>query len=240
MYIFFKQQGQVLGNLTKNAESQVQEKIQYCGRLDPMASGIVLYIPKTTNQQKFMKMNKSYKFNIIFGIKTDSADCLGKILHYQPTNTINISHFLSTINLFSGKSYKQKYPPFSAYYIKKNGLKKPLWYFARRGELEECDIPEHEVSVYFLDMDVKPMFMVRGCEYFLEQLGRLEDGLDLRKDEVMEGFMGVENMRLVGIPMVAKVSSGTYIRKLCEDIGEKMGMYCIADKIERIGYTNAD
>ena len=39
------------------------------------------------------------------------------------------------------------------------------------------------------------------------------------------------------LPMVAKVSGGTYIRKLCEDIGEKIGISCMADKIERISYN---
>jgi len=43
-------------------------------------------------------------------------------------------------------------------------------------------------------------------------------------------------IRLIGIPMLAKVSSGTYIRQLCADIGDKLGVPCMADKIERVGY----
>jgi hypothetical protein len=59
---------------------------------------------------------------------------------------------------------------------------------------------------------------------------------ELRKEEVIAQYNEYGKIRLIGIPMLAKVSSGTYIRQLCADIGNKLGIPCIADKIERVGY----
>jgi tRNA U55 pseudouridine synthase TruB len=75
--------------------------------------------------------------------------------------------------------------------------------------------------------------------YFMEQVGLIPDGLELRKEDIMaqyKEYTETSKIRLIGIPMLAKVSSGTYIRQLCMDIGDKLGVPCMADKIERVGY----
>jgi tRNA U55 pseudouridine synthase TruB len=138
------------------------------------------------------------------------------------------------------EEYDQRYPIYSAYQIHKNGVKKPLWYFAKNGiELDESDIPKHFVKIYNLEQDACPIFSIRNMNYFMEQVVLIPDGLELRKEEVMEQYKEykeTDKIRLIGIPMLAKVSSGTYIRQLCMDIGDKLGIPCMADKIERVGY----
>jgi tRNA U55 pseudouridine synthase TruB len=140
--------------------------------------------------------------------------------------------------------YEQKYPIYSAYQIHKNGMKKPLWYFAKNGiELEESEIPRHVVKIYNLEQDAKPIYSIRNMNYFMEQVGLIPDGLELRKEEVImqyKEYKESDKIRLIGIPMLAKVSSGTYIRQLCADIGDKLGVPCMADKIERVGYHFQD
>ena len=77
----------------------------------------------------------------------------------------------------------------------------------------------------------------------MEQVELIPDGLELRKEEIMaqyNEYKEADKIRLIGIPMLAKVSSGTYIRQLCSDIGDKMGIPCMADKIERVGYHFPD
>ena len=56
MFVFFKKQGEVLGNLTKDVENETQEQVRYIGRLDPMAAGLVIYLKKDEKHVAFMNM----------------------------------------------------------------------------------------------------------------------------------------------------------------------------------------
>jgi tRNA pseudouridine(55) synthase len=241
MHIAYKNPGVPFGDITKQVADDTENKISYIGRLDPLASGIIIYLEgdELKNRDKYMNMDKTYKFNLVIGMSTDTGDCLGMIRQIQTVNTINMSRLSEVFSQFLDE-YEQRYPIYSAYQIHKNGMKKPLWYFAKNGiELEESEIPKHIVKIYNLEQDAKPMFSIRNMNYFMEQVGLIPDGLELRKDEVMsqyKEYKEADKIRLIGIPMLAKVSSGTYIRQLCADIGDKLGIPCMADKIERVGY----
>jgi tRNA pseudouridine(55) synthase len=238
MHIAYKNPGVPFGDITKQVANDSQNKISYIGRLDPLASGIILYLEgdELKNRDKYMNMDKTYKFNLIIGILTDTGDCLGKISKIQSVNTINMTKLMEIFIQFTGE-YEQRYPIYSAYQIHKNGLKKPLWYFPKNGiELDEADIPKHIIKIYNLEQDAIPIFSIRNMNYFMDQVSLIPDGLELRKDEIMTQYKEYDKVRLIGIPMIAKVSSGTYIRQLCMDIGDKLGICCIADKIERVGY----
>ena len=241
MHIAYKNPGVPFGDITKQVANDSQNKISYIGRLDPLASGIIIYLEgdELKDRDKYMNMDKTYKFNIIIGLSTDTGDCLGIIRKIQSVNTINITKLTEIFSEFIGE-YNQRYPIYSAYQIHKNGVKKPLWYFAKNGiELDEDDIPKHIIKIYNLEQDAIPIFSIKDMNYFMEQVGLIPDGLELRKDEIMaqyREYTETSKIRLIGIPMIAKVSSGTYIRQLCMDIGDKLGVYCMADKIERVGY----
>jgi tRNA pseudouridine(55) synthase len=238
MHIAYKNPGVPFGDITKQVANDSQNKVSYIGRLDPLASGIIIYLEgdELKDRDKYMNMDKTYKFNLVIGMTTDTRDCLGMIRKIQSVNTINMAQLIEVFREFIGE-YEQRYPIYSAYQIHKNGLKKPLWYFAKNGiELEESEIPKHVIKIYNLEQDAKPMFSIRDMNYFTEQVGLIPDGLELRKEEVIAQYNEYGKIRLIGIPMLAKVSSGTYIRQLCADIGDKLGIPCMADKIERVGY----
>jgi len=238
MNIAYKPPGIPLGQLTKQISQDTQTKVSYVGRLDPMASGIIIYLHgnECKNKENYMNLDKTYKFNIIIGISTDTNDCLGIINNYKPTNTLNFNNFQNIISQFNNSTYEQKYPIYSAYTIRKNGIKKPLWYFAKYHTLSPNEIPTHQINIYQLEQYPSPIFTIRSNNYFIEQIAALPDGLNLRKEEILQQYQEMDNVKCIGIPMVAKVSTGTYIRQLCADIGEKIGIPCMADKIERVGY----
>jgi tRNA pseudouridine(55) synthase len=241
MHIAYKNPGVPFGDITKQVADDTENKISYIGRLDPLASGIIIYLEgdELKDRDKYMNMDKTYKFNLVIGMSTDTGDCLGMIRQINAVNTINISILTEIFSQFLGE-YEQRYPVYSAYQIHKNGLKKPLWYFAKNGiELDESDIPKHIIKIYNLEQDAKPIFSIRDMNYFMEQVRLIPDGLELRKENIMaqyKEYTETSKIRLIGIPMLAKVSSGTYIRQLCMDIGDKLGVPCMADKIERVGY----
>ena len=54
----------------------------YAGRLDPMASGVLLILAgaETKNKDKYLVLNKEYDFSMLFGFSTDTYDILGKVI----------------------------------------------------------------------------------------------------------------------------------------------------------------
>lgn len=236
MIITYKDQGKTLGQLTREIKEKVNKKICYIGRLDPIASGFICYLEdeECKSASSLLKFDKTYQFNLVLGISTDTGDPLGKIEKLEDCDEINEDF----VDLFNDFSYIQKYPVYSSFVIKKDGLKKPLWYFAKNCiKLEEYEVPEHRVHIKLLEI-VGDIFFINQTKYFEEQIEKLDDekGECFRKSDVLKQYRNLGEIKLIGIPMIAKVSSGTYIRKLCEDIGKYVGIPAIADRIERIAF----
>jgi len=234
MLIEYKEQGQTLGQLTNQIKNITNNKICYIGRLDPMASGLVCYFSGNECKlaSKYLKFDKTYMFNLILGISTDSCDSLGMVTGLSPCFEINYN-FLEKFNDYI---YIQEYPIYSSFVIKKDGLKKPLWYYAINN-IKIDNLPKHEVHIKNLELNGEE-FYIKDTEYFIKQIKKLDDdkGISLRKKEIIEQYSMIEGIHLMGIPLIARVSSGTYIRKLCEDIGNYLRIPAMADSIERVAY----
>ena len=54
-------------------------KMTYAGRLDPMASGLLVVLAGGMVQKKeeFLKLPKTYEATVVLGIESDTFDCLG-------------------------------------------------------------------------------------------------------------------------------------------------------------------
>ena len=240
MIITYKEQGQTLGQLTNSLKDKLNKKICYIGRLDPIASGIICYLLEEECKlaSKYLHFDKSYFFNLILGISTDSGDPLGMITGISPVFEIEDKF----IDFFDNFTYMQEYPIYSSYVIRKNGLKKPLWYYAKNNiKLDENDIPKHKVEIKQLER-IDESFYIKDTEYFIRQIQKLDDikGECFRKDEIIKQYKDLKEIHLLAIPLIAKVTSGTYIRKLCEDIGKYLGVPAMADGIERVAFHFPD
>lgn len=251
--------GQMLASFRHEYNLPETEKVTYSGRLDPLAHGEVLILTGDDVHKKddFNKHDKVYKFTIMFGVSTDTGDILGipdnytffqKLFH---TSIANITE--SKIRKIAGKfikTYFQKYPAYSAYNV--NGV--PLWELARAGKLPE-KMPENKVTIY--NLEVFKVYTKTSDEVLNECHDRINaiDG-DFRQGWIKEGwgqflskYRGessikdmdkvtgnkIENTGKVFVfaDMRATVSSGTYIRTLCEDIGKKLNIPALAYSIER-------
>ena len=133
-------------------------KMTYAGRLDPMASGllIVLVGEETKKKQKYLNLDKVYKFEVLFGFATDTYDILGKVVNIKK---IDIDRkdldrkILENLNNFVGK-FKQSYPLYSS----KTVGGKQLFEYARSGE--SVELPERDVEVYNLKfLKLKKIFL---------------------------------------------------------------------------------
>ena len=118
MLIYYKKQGEILGDITKRLSADYS-KISFVGRLDPMASGIIAFTTNEEcyNQNNFLQVTKNYRFNLIIGISTDTGDCLGKIKNIQ--NNFSNFKYDDIIKYFNNRCYLQEYPIYSSYKIRK-------------------------------------------------------------------------------------------------------------------------
>lgn len=236
MIIKYKPQGQTLGQLTCEVQEEVNDKICYIGRLDPLASGLVCFLvgDECISSRSRLHSDKTYCFNLILGISTDTGDALGLIQKMSAVSLGDID-VRAIIKKYNNHSYEQEYPMYSSYEIRAGGLKKPLWYFAKNG-IPIDKIPSHQITVHQLESTCEPT-LITSASYFIEQIARVnEQKSRLRKDEIIKQYQALGEISLVSIPLIAKVSGGAYIRRLCEDIGVEYGIPAIADSIERIAY----
>ena len=86
-------------------------KLGYVGTLDPMATGLLIVLKDEENKQRnnYIGLTKTYEFEILFGISTDSYDLLG-VLDKIDTNYKNKIENLN-LDQFIAK-YEQKFPLF--------------------------------------------------------------------------------------------------------------------------------
>ena len=231
-------------------------KIGYAGRLDPMADGVlVLMIGKATKEQKkLLKKNKVYEFTALLGFATDSYDLLGIVQEFtgNSQNAKNLSHAelisKDVVSMFTesmlaqvGK-FTQKYPPFSAYLIKG----KPMHALARTGELAQ--IPENKFpsrrreifSIKLIDESTISLNLLREYIYkyipYINGYFRQDDVLAKWDDVFKQIRHDINASGTLQFPLLrfrAHVSSGTFIRSLVHETGQKVGVPALAISITR-------
>ena len=251
--------GAMLARFRKEYTIGETEKVTYSGRLDPLASGEVLILTAEDVHKKdeFNKHDKTYNFTIMFGASTDTGDILGILKTYTffeklfqtKTSALSESRIKRAAKSFI-KTYIQTYPPYSSYNI--DGI--PLWELARAGKLPK-KMPKNKVTIY--DLEVFRVYTKTSSEILSECKTRVEsvDG-DFRQVWINEGWgeflsedsknevqdidksdSGSKNKnkekKFVFADMRVTVSSGTYIRILCEDIGKKLKTPALAYRIIR-------
>ncbi|MFA6190415.1 MAG: hypothetical protein WC711_02825 [Candidatus Staskawiczbacteria bacterium] len=71
-----------LENFRKKNPKYFNIPITYAGRLDPMASGVLVLLAgeEAKNKEKYLALDKEYNFSVLFGFSTDTYDILGKVV----------------------------------------------------------------------------------------------------------------------------------------------------------------
>ncbi|MBP6883997.1 MAG: hypothetical protein KBC06_02085 [Candidatus Pacebacteria bacterium] len=209
-------------------------KMTYAGRLDPMASGllVVLVGDEVHNKDKYLGLSKEYVFDVLFGFDTDSYDILGKIKRSKLVKNIEISDFekkiKTNLKFFKGK-FIQKYPVYSSRTV--NG--RPLFEYARKGV--KLIPPEREVHVRSL---VFKKIEVIDAESLLKNIQKRVSRVqgDFRQNEILKVWEKklVKNKNHFFVANFhIKCESGTYVRAIAHDLGEKVGVPALAFSIKR-------
>lgn len=181
--------------LIKQKTGLKRPKVGHAGTLDPLATGllIVLVGDECKNQDKYMKLDKTYEVELKLGETSSTDDAEGEITQISDKNPSKIE-IIDTINTFLGE-INQVPPIFSA--IKVDG--KRAYKLAREGNKPE--MKSRQVTIHSItDIEYKYPY----------------------------------------ISFTASVSSGTYIRSLVRDIGEKLGTGAYMTNLRRTKIKDMD
>lgn len=210
--------------------------ITYAGRLDPLASGVLVLLvgDECMKKDEYLALSKEYEVEVLFGFSTDTYDVMGKIVKNKELNG-SFSSFTEIIqkNLiqFTGR-FSQSYPPYSSRAV--HG--KPLFQWAREGKLNEIEIPSHDV---FVDsIEIIKEYKIKG-NILLSNIKsniNLVSG-DFRQDDIIhiweEEMKNKEDIDFSVVKLRIICGGGVYVRGIAHSIGEKIGMPALAFSIVR-------
>jgi tRNA pseudouridine(55) synthase len=218
------------------------KKVSFTGRLDPMARGKMglLVNEECKLHDKYISHNKTYEFQVLFGFKTDTFDVLGLLNEYHEP----FRQMIDSIKLekYVGKT-TQEYPPYSSIVVNK----KPLWEWSKLGLINSIKpLPSKTVEIYEfeeipydspIDSYEKLHEQIKTMIYSLSEINQPKFRVpeintmwntyfESYKDELVKCKPIIKKYR-------AKVSSGTYIRSITNQIGNEIGCGAIALDIHR-------
>lgn len=199
------------------------ERMTYAGRLDPMAEGVLVILVGDAVHKKetYLRLDKEYEADIVFGIGTDTHDLLGMPII---CNNIKIDSDIvrSGMEQMIG-SFEYALPIYSSKPV--NG--KPLFQWAREGRVSEIKIPKRTMHVHvmeFIGMNVMEK------EELISRVHALIKNVrgDFRQNEVLHKWDVVTtgadmNETLPVVSMRIDCASGTYVRTLVHELGKRLG-----------------
>lgn len=208
-------------------------KLGYAGRLDPMAKGLLLLLADEENlhRKNYERLPKTYRFEVLLGVATDSYDILGLITQSKLGPLFSADKLDKTAQTFVG-SFNQPYPPYSAPRIRG----KPLFWWARENRLNEITIPSKQIEIYNIHFE---SLSSKSADELQKEIphriskvkGTFRQKEILHKWNAFLNENSQNNFQLA--TLTANCSSGTYIRSISNELGLKLGIPSLAYTIER-------
>lgn len=212
-----------------------KEKIGFAGRLDPMAKGVLLLLVGDANfeREKYLNLDKTYEFQALLGLETDSYDLLGLLLEQRAK--IPPDEYRTTVNQFINESVGKKiqpYPPFSTKPVEG----KELFKWAREGRIDEIKIPTKEIEIYKIKQLAETEITAKGLHKLItERINKVEGFF--RQEEILKkwsSFFEINEQKAFPIlRFEVRCSSGTYVRSLVHNLGQKLGCGAVTVEIFR-------
>jgi len=215
-------------------------KMTYAGRLDPMASGLILILTgeETKNKDKYLVLDKEYYFSVLFGFATDTYDILGKVKHSDIFENVRMlelgKKIKQNLKYFTGQ-FTQQYPLYSSKTV--NG--KQLFIYGRNHE--DVKLPKRIVYVSYLKFLKLRKISGKTLLSIIEKRIKKVKG-DFRQKEILKIWLKKLSIKKSESFFIAsfkiKCGSGTYVRDIANSLGEKLGISSLAFSIKRTKIGN--
>jgi len=203
----------------------------YAGRLDPLAEGVLVVLSGEAvhTKEDFLALPKEYEVDVLFGVSTDTYDVLGMAteLSVAPVETSLAEEVLKN---FSGQ-HTLSYPPYSSKTV--NG--KPLFSYARAGNIDSINIPTREVDIYSLECEswkeISSNEVLAGVRSAINSVqGDFRQEASLAQwQKLLDG----KDFKFMLAHIHVSCSSGAYMRSLAHEWGRAIGIPALAYRIFR-------
>jgi tRNA pseudouridine55 synthase len=200
-------------------------KMTYAGRLDPMASGLLLVLTseEVKNKEKYLGLDKEYEFEILFGFATDTYDILGKVVRQNKVEVKDIKKLIKQNSKYFIGKFQQKYPLYSS----------KTWEKTRNRIKVKQE--EKEVNVKSLKFIKLRKLNNKQLLSNIEKRIRKLKG-DFRQEKILKIWRKVLSVKHsvfnIGSFKI-KCGSGTYVRGITNALGERIGIPALAFSIKR-------
>jgi tRNA pseudouridine55 synthase len=228
----------------KQSSVYAELPLAYAGRLDPMASGqlLILIGDECKKQTQYHSLDKVYQFSVLFGIGSDTDDVLGRLTPTKLIPSPTESEIRHTLQDLEGV-VSLPYPHFSS----KTVQGKPLHTWTLEGRLHEISVPVNTTRVYRLKLTkVETKMRASIYEEALEKINSVAPvtdpkkalGADFRRSDVRADWLawrdaGPVTDRFTIAYFTCTAGSGTYMRSLAAEIGNRLGTRALAYHIDR-------
>jgi tRNA pseudouridine(55) synthase len=217
-------------------DNNINNKVCYCGRLDPMARGLVLLLvgDECKNMDKYLGYNKEYEFEIIFGLSTDTDDPMGIINNLYYYDEKKIEYYCDKIKKFiEPKKFQQNFHNYSSKRVKG----KPIWEYTKTDTT--VIIPSHQVEIFNIEFkDIKKYDFNEWRNNIIETINKIDKKNDFRQEEIIKNYQNINFKELYSLPIKINVSSGFYVRQLVADIKNHLDISILTYDINRINIKN--
>lgn len=222
------------------------EKATHTGTLDPLAEGVLIVV---TGEDRFKKAElsdteKTYEFEMLCGISTDSCDLLGLPTKVQ-TEQLNLEEITASLTQilpsFLGET-EQTQPTFSA------GRHAGKSFFQLAKSDESLPEKKNTISIHSLKLVTAQVISAETVlQTHLEKILLVRG--DFRQNDILATWQGHANTMPKELPLFrfeASVSKRTYVRAIVRDLAKRIlvpattfsivrtqnGQYSIADCID--------
>lgn len=226
-------EGTQIANFYKNKLNK--KKVTLCGKLDIMAQGLLLLLfdDDCKNMNQHLSHDKIYKFQILWGIQTDTDDPLGIIQNISNIDSIDHDFIKQHLNQFIG-TFNQNFHIYSAITASnKSGERHKLWKWAKLQRLNEITIPHKKVSVKYIKLlNTSKVSLQHIKSNIINKLQHIKG--DYRQDIITQQWMNFnKNQNFYITDFETHVSTGFYIRQFIRDLSTKTGLIGLAFSIDR-------
>lgn len=222
---------QVIEMVRKKLPAYANATVGYAGRLDPLAQGLLLLLIDEENKKRklYERLPKTYTFKMICGLQTDTHDLMGLTLpvHTKAVDDIAVARLLrECIGIQT-----QQYPLYSSARV--NG--KPLYYWARAGTVPS-PTPTKTIEIYSLHCSGRSTITLTELStYAIDVVSRVQGVF--RQEEIIANWRNLvtknPEQQFPVFSCELRCSSGTYVRKLVDDIGRRLGVGAVVHQITR-------
>lgn len=219
-------------------------KMTYAGRLDPMASGklLVLLGDECKQQTTYHELDKEYEFSVLFGVKSDTGDVLGRLGYCVIKNQLDENSLRNVTKKLIG-DIELPYPHFSS----KTVRGKPLHAWALEGRLNEIETPIRQSNIYELQFIKKERLdrnqVANTAQTKINTLSpvtppRKALGNDFRRTDILSDWKQFEKGATLPTEFTIAhfrcvASSGSYMRSLVNVIAGEVNTCGLAWHIHR-------